>query len=174
MKAIWEKIQNNNKQAFKDLFDLYYKELCLYMVQFTHNINDAEDLVQETFIKLWDKRYSIHISTSVKAYLYKITYNAYIDKVRLKKRKELFLIEFKHSILIAEIEEPEDKERINKIKKIVENLPEKCREILLLSKQEGLKNREIASHLNISIKTVESQIRIAFQKIRKGYKNFDL
>lgn len=174
MNSIWERIQNNNKQAFKELFDLYYKELCLYMVQFTHNINDAEDLVQESYIKLWNKRHSIHINTSVKAYLFRITYNAYIDKVRVEKRKELFLLEFKYATLITEIEEPEDNEKINKIKKIVENLPEKCREILLLSKQEGLKNREIASQLSISIKTVESQIRIAFQKIRKGYKNFDL
>jgi len=61
--------------------------------------------------------------------------------------------------------------RLEKLKAIIETLPEKCKEILLLNKMDGLKYREIAIKLNISIKTVEAQMRIAFQKIREGFKD---
>ena len=64
--------------------------------------------------------------------------------------------------------------KIEKVKQLVDALPEKCREILLLSKREGYKNKEIAEKLNISIKTVESQMRIAFQKIRDGFEDNEL
>lgn len=171
MKILWKRIQNDSEHDFNILFKSCYRMLCLYIVQFTKNMEDAEDIVQEVFVKLWVKRHSIHINTSLKSYLFKATYNAYIDSARKEQRNNLILTELKYQALQPQIEEQNGfEEKANKVKMIVDQLPQKCKQIFLLSKSEGLKNQEIAISLSISIKTVESQMRIAFQKIRNEFK----
>ena len=171
MKILWKRIQKDNKQAFSSLFNSSYKMLCIYIVQFTKNMDDAEDIVQEVFVNIWSKRHSIIIHSSLKSYLYRAAYNGYVDRIRKEHRKDLFLIELKHQALQPQLEdENNSEEKVYKLKIIVEQLPKKCKQIFLLSKSEGLKNKEIAENLNISIKTVESQMRIAFQKIRSEFK----
>ena len=134
-------------------------------------MDDAEDIVQEVFVKLWEKRHSININSSLKSYLFKAAYNAYIDSVRKEQRSDVFLTELKYHALQFYTEEINgSEEKMTKIKIIVDKLPQKCKQIFLLSKSGGLKNKEIANSLSISIKTVESQMRIAFQKIRNEFK----
>lgn len=172
-KRLWLEIQKGDGSALRQLFDLYYKTLSIYIVQFTNNMEDAEDIAQSTFVKLWEKRNKINITTSLKSYLFRSAYNSYMDQIRKEKRKDLMIAELKYQALTATIDEDSSKEeeRVNKIKEVVNDLPDKCKEILLLSKSEGLKYKEIAERLGISIKTVESQIRIAFQKIRKTFES---
>jgi len=171
MKILWKRIKNDNKQDFNILFESCYRMLCLYIVQFTKNMDDAEDIVQEVFVKLWIKRHSININSSLKSYLFKATYNAYIDRSRKEQRNILFLTELKHQALQPHIDEVDTyEEKVSKVKMIVDQLPQKCKQIFLLSKSEGLKNKEIALSLDISIKTVESQMRIAYTKIRNEFK----
>tara|TARA_R110002073_G_scaffold8207_7_gene45952 strand:- start:59754 stop:60257 length:504 start_codon:yes stop_codon:yes gene_type:complete len=165
------KVQKIDDQSLKELFDLNYRSLCSYMVQFTKDDQDAKDIAQETFIKFWEKRDKLQITSSFKSYLFRSAYNLYMDQIRKEKRNDLLLVELKYEGLLSQIEEEgsDQEEKINKVKQVVEKLPNKCKEILLLSKREGLKNKEIAIRLNISIKTVESQIRVAFQKIRRDF-----
>lgn len=165
------KVQKIDNQSLKELFDLHYSSLCLYMIQFTKDRQDAEDIAQETFIKFWEKREKLLVTSSFKSYLFRSAYNLYMDQIRKEKRNDLLLVELKYEGLLSQIEEKESdqQEKINKVKQIVEKLPDRCKEILLLSKREGLKNKEIAIRLNISIKTVESQMRLAFQKIRRDF-----
>ena len=164
-------VQEIDNQSLKELFDLYYRPLCLYIIQFTKDEQKAEDIVQDTFIKFWEKRKTIRVTSSFKAYLYRSAYNSFMDQIRKEERNDLLLVELKYEGLLSQtdIEESYHEERVKKVKEIINVLPKKCQEILLLSKREGLKNKEIASRLNISIKTVESQMRIAFQKIRKEF-----
>lgn len=174
--SLWIKIQKNDESALKELFDLHYRSLCAYAVQFTQRMPDAEDLVQGVFVLLWTKRKSLTIKTSIKAYLYKSVYNSYIDKFRKNKKKETLIESLKYEAMSFEYGD-EDKDELNKkikkLKRIVEELPERCKEILILSKWEGYKHREIAEKLGISIKTVEAQLRIAFNKIRSGFEKDD-
>ncbi|WP_299672116.1 RNA polymerase sigma factor [uncultured Polaribacter sp.] len=173
--SLWIRIQQHDELALKELFNLYYKPLCSYTVQFTQRMPDAEDLVQSVFVKLWMKRESLTINTSIKSYLYKAVYNAYIDKFRKNKKKEDFFENLKYEAMSFELEDDENElhAKIEKLKSIVNDLPERCKEILLLSKWEGYKHREIAEQLNISLKTVEGQLRIAYIKIRKGFDKDD-
>lgn len=170
-KILWKRIQNDDHQALKEIFDSYYQVLCSYILQFTHNIDESEDIVQATFIKLWSKRQQIHISISIKSYLFRSAYHLFVDEYKKQKRDSSVLEEIKYKVLISSIEEDIEVklQRTKKIKELVNGLPQKCKEILLLSKETGLKNKEIAAKLDISIKTVESQIRIAFQKIRDNF-----
>ncbi|WP_339715266.1 RNA polymerase sigma-70 factor [uncultured Kriegella sp.] len=174
--GIWACIQRSESHALKILFDQHYRPLCIYALQFSQCLPDAEDIVQGVFIKLWAKREELAIKTSIKAYLYKSVYNSCMQNVRRDKKLEHSLIFLKHKVLQDQTTEDDSilLEKIEKVKSLVDSLPDRCKEILLLSKKEGYKNKEIADKLGISVKTVESQIRIAFNKIRKGFgKNND-
>ena len=173
---IWKCIKQDNNPALKMLFDLHYRPLCVYALQFSHRLPDAEDIVQTIFIKLWTKRKELNVKTSIKAYLYRSVFNECMQNIRKIKNLEGSLEILKYEILEDQIEEDVSfqQHRIDKIKNLIEELPSRCREILLLSKRDGLKNREIAEKLDISIKTVEAQIGIAFKKIREGFESEEL
>jgi len=170
---LFEQIKQDNTEALKQLFNLYYPALCSYIAQFTKSFPEAEDIVQSVFIKLWTNRKRISIKDTVKSYLYKAAYNAYIDTFRAAKKEKTMLEHLKYKALEHQLKEDdvEQQEKIERIKNLINTLPERCKEIVLLSKKEGYKNREIAEKLGISIKTVEAQLRIAFQKIREGFRD---
>ena len=166
-------IKNNDRKAFEGLFNKYYSPLVSYINTFTNDIYLSEDIVQQTFIVLWDKRLKLNITKSPKSYLYSVAYNMYIDHYRKLKKQDLFFDELRESALRSIINEDDElaEKRIKKLKTIVENLPPRCKKILQLNKLSGLKYKEISVMLGISQKTVEAQMRIAFQKIRKGFES---
>lgn len=170
---LWDKIKRGDKKAFETLFNNNYNTLSSYICTYTKSQSIAEDIAQETFIKLWINRNTIEIQTSLKAYLFRSAYNMYIDSYRIKKQNSVLLENIRYQILQEQFINSNDDildKKIEKIKHLIQLLPNQCRKILLLSKEKGYKNREIAVKLNISIKTVESQIRIAYDKIRHGFK----
>lgn len=170
------KIKDNNSLAFQQFYNKYYQRLLSYIITFTKDRDQAKDIVQEAFVILWTNRESIDTSKSPKSYIFFVARNIFIDHYRKEKRDLQFLIELKETALSEQIENDSEeiKQRIEKMKRMIENLPEKCKIILKLSKIEGLNYQEIANHLNISPKTVESQMRIAFNKIREQFSEEDL
>ncbi|MEO9571355.1 MAG: RNA polymerase sigma-70 factor [Polaribacter sp.] len=169
-------IKKSDKKSFKLLFDRYYKKLVDYTTSYTNDTQEAEDIVQQTFIILWTKRQKLSTEKSIKSYLYRITHNTYIDTYRKQKREDIFFNELKEQALTERItEDPEILEkRIIKLKDVIERLPEKCREILHMNKFEGLKYKEISEQLDISIKTVESHMYVAYKKIREAFRDDEL
>ncbi len=172
-KTLYDQIKQGNAQALKRLFHLHYKPLCTYVVQFTKSMPEAEDIVQGIFVRLWASRETLTNVASPKAYLYRSAHNAYIDKFRKSKKESTLLETLKYEALSSQLEEDDTllQQRIAKTKNLIDGLPKRCKEIVLLSKQEGYKNREIAEKLGISIKTVEAQLGVAFKKIREGFKD---
>lgn len=166
-------IQRNDRKAFEVLFNKYYKSLVAYITTFTKNSHLSEDIVQQAFIIIWTKRDSLKITKSPKSYLYSVVYNSYVDYYRKMKRRDVFFDDLREEALRNTIEEDNEvlEKKILKLKSIVDALPSKCKEILELNKLNGLKYREIAKKLDISQKTVEAQMGIAFKKIRKGFEN---
>ncbi|MDO5969398.1 RNA polymerase sigma-70 factor [Flavivirga aquimarina] len=169
-------IKKGNRKAFRILFERYYKKLLDYAVTYTHDLHEAEDIVQQTFITLWKNKLKINTEKSIKSYLYRITYNTYIDTYRKQKRRDAFFNELKEQVLRERITEDSEvlEKRITKLKNTIEKLPEQCKEILYLNKFEGLKYKEISEQLDISIKTVESHMYTAYKKIRKAFKEDNL
>lgn len=171
-KELLKAIQSGDKKAFEFLFKKHYANLVGYITTYTQDGQLSEDIVQYSFIRLWNKRDKILIKSSPKNFIYTIAYNRYIDLYRKKKRDDNLLKELCLENLRNNVEENDEvvKARIIKLKKLIENLPPRCKEILYLNKQRGLDYNEIAEELKISPRTVEEQIRIAFKKIRKGFK----
>ncbi|GAA3604747.1 RNA polymerase sigma-70 factor [Flavivirga amylovorans] len=165
------KLKKGEEEGFNFFFDKYYNRLVAYIVTFNNDKEKAEDIVQDAFINFWKNRAKLDPNKSPKSYLYSITLNRFIDTINKNKKEQLYLSEIWKRSLESVIEEDDFvlEKRLKKMNQILVNLPPKCKKIILLNKIEGLKYKDIAVSLGISIKTVESQMRIAFKKIREGF-----
>lgn len=161
-------LKKGNKQAFNTLFRKYYQSLCRFALTFLNEEALAEEAVQNTFMYLWEKRQKYEISESFKAYLHRSVYN---ECLRIRKwQKKRSEVESNYALLLPEEWTDNEQQQWHEIKpvinKAINQLPQKCRDIFLMRRQEGLSNQEIADYLNISVKTVENQMTIAIKKLR--------
>ncbi|TYB78169.1 RNA polymerase sigma-70 factor [Bizionia saleffrena] len=171
-KSLITQIRKGNTLAFKQLFDKHYRPLCVYAINFTNSKDTAEEIVQIVFVDFWNKRDIINVHTSLKSYLYKMAYHQFLMSLRKKNKETTVLEELKYKLL-QDNNSPTAQElehKYTRLQSIINDLPERCQDVLKL-KMEGLKYKEIAETLNLSVKTVESQMRIAFIKIRDAYKD---
>ena len=161
-------LKKGDTNGYTFLVNLYHKKLCRYAFGLTNDHDLAEDIVQNIFMSIWKNRFKLKEEFVIKSYLYKSVYNEFIDQYR--KNKKVLVLDKKYIDALTYIVEEEDEnslERLMKIvKKEIENLPPKCKQTFLLSKEEGLSNIEIAEHLNVSIKSVEAHITKAFCTLR--------
>lgn len=168
-----QELKSGNTSAYTFLVEQYNQRLCVYAFSLSHDHDLAQDIVQNVFIRVWNQRYNLKSEFAIQRFLYKLTYNEFIDQYR--KMKSTMLLEKKYIDALDLILEDDNKPRLEKlielVKQEIENLPPKCKQTFLLSKQEGLTNTEIAEYQNVSIKTVEAQITKAFSLIRKNTKN---
>lgn len=153
-------------ENFKVIFDEYYKPLRNFLYYKLADIDLAEDMTQEVFIRAWDKRDTIVLET-VKSYLYKIANNLAINHFNSgKARYELKLKDHDRSIAESPqyiLEKDEFAERLNRA---LANLPETQREVFLMNRIEDLTYREIADRLEISVKAVEKRMHGALESLR--------
>ncbi len=161
---------SENEEAYVLLVELYYKKLLVYAYSLCNDYAQAQDIVQNVFLRVWERRGNLMVKQSVSGLLHRAVYNEFIDTVR-KNKPSYPLDELYWSALNYAVDEANNtilEDKISLVKKEVEQLPAKCKQVFLLSKQDGLTNIEIATYLNISIKTVEYQIAHAYKAIRKG------
>lgn len=156
---------------FESIYKQYYHILCNAAENIVGDADTAQDIVQEVFIKLWNKKEDIHSILNPKAYLFRSVINTSItyleknkNKIRLGDLKVVSQLSSDSNVLTKELEA--------KISKALNALPAKCKAIFVLSRFEGMKNKEIAEHLGVSLKTVENQMGIAFKKLRNDLKPF--
>lgn len=167
------KIQNNDKEAFKLLYNRYNKKIYYFSLKHLGNNVEAEELVQSVFINVWENRESLDANGSVKNYIYKSAVN-YIYNYLKKKAIRARFIESEiskgeiHSNLTYEQVFFHDLER--SLSEVVENLPSQQQKIFQLSRYEGLTTKEIAEKLNLSERTVENQIYRSLKVIRNALK----
>ncbi|MFT6796354.1 MAG: RNA polymerase sigma-70 factor (family 1) [Maribacter sp.] len=164
-------LKSGDKPAFTYLFYKYYGRLVAYITTYSNDKEISEDIVQQAFINLWEDRLKLDEQKSPRNYLYAIARNRYMDTLKKIKKRENLLDQIWERALQDRLQEDTEKleERIEKMKDVIESLPPKCKEIIQMNKVQGLKYKEIAEQKGVSIKTVESQMRIAFIKIREAF-----
>ncbi|WP_303922480.1 RNA polymerase sigma-70 factor [Draconibacterium sediminis] len=164
---LFENIQQGDEKAFEKLFKLYYGYLCNFATKIIDDDVAAEEIVQDFFVKFWERRADLKVETSLKNYLFRSVKNLCLNYIKHSNIKLLHAQK-----VIAESETNSfnndyiEVDLAADIAKSIEELPEKRREIFRLSREEGLKYREIAEKLNISIKTVEAQMSLAIKSLR--------
>lgn len=162
-------LKNGNLAAFEVLFDELYPKLYNYILKMSNNHDVAEDIVQNAFIKLWERKNTANSELSIENYLITICRNEYFHFLRKKKKEKRLLDELKHSIIFEIITEKEYDVRLERLEKAIEELPLRTREAFVLSRYESLKYKEIALNMGISVKTVEKHISKALQLIKSHF-----
>ncbi len=171
-----DRIRMGDEQAFELLFRIYYIRLCGYANKYLNNPDEARDVVQEVFIKIWENRSEIDPEESLRAYIFKITGNNSINRLRHRKVESKYNDIYKlvyvdnreitsHESLIAH-------ELTGYLNEAKSKIPPKCRKIFDLSRMEGLKYSEIAETLNISVKTVEAHMSKALTILRYELRDY--
>ncbi len=163
-----------DKKTFEQLFNSHYEPLCRFASVYSKDADAVQEIVQDVFINLWQKRETIDTEKSVVSYLYTAVKNRCLNYIRDNKkfRSYYFDIEIEMEIAVQDADLLSEKETQIKILKALDQLPEKCRQVFELSRFEEMKYRDIADRLNISVKTVEVQISKALKILREELKEF--
>jgi RNA polymerase sigma-70 factor (ECF subfamily) len=165
-----EGLKKGNGKAYKYLYDVYYENLVTYCSNLTRDQAKAEDIVQNTLVRLWTNRAGLVIHSSLKSYLYRSVFNTFATEYKKGKKMEESLIQLKGELLDRHVEMDDGvlEEKIKILEIAIAQLPKKCRTIFLLSKKQGYKYKEIALLMNISEKAVEKHISRAIHRIKKS------
>jgi len=162
-------LTKGNLHAFSILFDRYGKRLFHFSNGYLKSVEDAEEIVQDVFLKIWNIRKELVVDKSFESYLFTIAKNAILNKIRKSKLEHAYLSYVKlHPDQNVSLDDELDFSELDKAyKDAIERLSPRRKEIFLLSKEQHLPNSEIATKMNISIKTVENQMTSATSEIRK-------
>ena len=162
--TLFRKMQEGDWCAFNSFFESYSERLYLYALGFVGN--RAEDIVQDTFIYLWVNRAKITHSGSLYAYLSRSVKNSCIDR-KLHAEVEQ---RYRREMMVSGEEANEDSEDFEELYRrlqiVMDNLPPKCKEIFILGCVEGLSYKDVAEQLGVSVNTVKTQVKVAYNKIR--------
>ena len=161
---------------FRQVFNEYHSKLYYFILAKTQSEYLAEEVVQDTFIKLWKYRYGLNESLSISTQLYRIATTTLIDLLRKNNTAASVLKELKHQesgwVPDASVDRIAEKELALKISNAVQKLPPMQRKVFELSREEGLSYREIAEKLSISVKTVEIHISKALKFLKSRLTGF--
>jgi RNA polymerase sigma-70 factor (ECF subfamily) len=171
----WQQVSQGDKKAFEHLFNSYYQMLCNYGCSLLKDMDEAEEVVQNTFFNIWKKREELQITSSFKSYVYRAVHNECLNKVKHGKVRAVYAADYKHTsghLAADSAQVLEAKELKLRINKAIDALPEQCGLVFRLSRFEELKYAEIAGQLGISIKTVENHMGKALRLLRAELKDY--
>jgi RNA polymerase sigma-70 factor (ECF subfamily) len=177
---LFDQIKSGDQKALELLFSIYFPRLNDFARNVVKDDVISQDIVQDVFVNVWEKRADIEI-INLEAFLFRLVRNRCIDYIKhLKvvnnrmqeiqissKYEELYRIDFIGNEPYVLIEQ----ELKQKIEKTIQSLPDRCREVFILSRINGLKNKEIAEKLNINIKNVERHLSRAMQSFRNNFRD---
>lgn len=160
-----------DKTSYKHLFETYYASLCNLSYRIVGDIDKAEDIVQDVFVKIWNDKDNLDDSNNIKSYIFTMAKNRSLEVLRRegiasKMLQNIIPINPDEDIIIDEAE-AEKYQLIDQLYVSIRQLPPKCGEVFTLSKVNGLSYIQIADQLNISIKTVENHMGKAFKLLRE-------
>lgn len=170
-----QKLKEGDIKALEVLFHKHYDNLCKYLLLLFKNQLLTENIAQDVFVYLWEKRETIEIQSSLESYLYTAGRYKALNQVRNSKKRESINQSLVNSDQLEE--SPSDrivelKELENIIEEAISNLPLRCQQIFKLSRNEDMSYKEIAKTLNLSLSTVENQMSIALRKLRTTLRPF--
>jgi len=162
-------LKEGDLRAFNELFDHYGKRLFRFSMGYLKSELDAEEVVQEVFIKIWNNREELSVQKSFESYLFTIAKNGILNMIRKSKSEQAYLqyakLHPEKNVLLDD--ELNFRELEKAYQAAIEKLSPRRKVIFLLSREQSLSNAEIAEKMNISVKTVENQMTSALSEIRK-------
>lgn len=168
--VLFEQVKKDDLKAYETIFKQYYAELYRFAYNYLRDQVPSEEMAQEVFLYIWEKRDQIEIKTTLKTYLYSAVKNKCLNYIKYEVPRKHELEESHLAMMVTnQPEKEEDADKLKRhIKEAVDQLPNKCRQIFVLSRNAGLTYEEIAEEMEISVKTVENQMSIALKKLRES------
>ena len=158
----------NNSVDFESLFRYNFRPLCLYALHYVGDVEMAEDIVQESFMTLWEKLEQGTSVVNMRAYLYMVVRNRCLDRLK-KKGLETESLKPYDTYGIIDDDEAQERSQVEaRLWTAIDTLPDKCREVFIMSKRDGLKYEEIAEELGLSVNTVRNQVSKALKVLKEG------
>lgn len=173
--AVLKKMRQGDVAALEYFFHKYTDLLYSRALGYLRDPFVAEDIVEEVFVRFWDKRKKLEITLSVLAYLTRSVVNTcknYLEYVNVRQRYESdYYDDNQEEAMIKEtvFDEEEFESLRVRLKLFIDSLPEKCREIFILACIDGMKYREVAERLGVSVNTVKTQVKVAYAKLRTDF-----
>lgn len=165
-----ERIQAGEEQAFREMFEAYYPNLCGFAADYVNSVDQARDIVQDVFLKIWNQREEWTIRTSLKSYLYQSVRNRALNELRRANTRGEIEDYLEHTSAGSNRRTADDtfrmKELSEDVEKAIAELPDRRRMAFLLHRRHGFTYKEIARIMEISPKTVENQIGRALKSLR--------
>jgi RNA polymerase sigma-70 factor (ECF subfamily) len=165
-------IKQSDHVAYKQVFDLYVVKVYNYIYGYIRNKQHAEDLAQDVFRKLWEKRLQLDKDKSLSGFIFTLCYHQVVDHFRTNKNFQLI---FSNNV-DANVQDPTTADshlQYGQLESLYQQainmLPARKKEVYLLSRHEGLSNKEIARRMDVSVKTVENQMTAALHLIRNFF-----
>jgi len=165
-----EAIRAGDPSAFEALFHAYHAGMCSFAYRYLGARDLAEEIVQEVFLCVWERRESWHIRTSVRSYLLTAVRNAalsYLRHERVVRRRQIEIPDAQEALAASPEVRAQEAEMITAVQEAIARLPERCRVAFTLHREQGLTYVEVAEVLGISPRTVEVQIGRALKALRK-------
>lgn len=171
--VIWEKIQKKDVETFERYYKNHYKEFFLMARKYVKDEAQAEEIVNDVFLKIWEDGYGIVIESSLKSYLYRSVINRSLNFLNKSKRERLLNVD---EVILPdegyELQLIEENELKTRLYEAVEKLPDQCKKVFEMSRFDGLKQQEIADMLGISIKTVKNHITAALKHMHVAVEKY--
>lgn len=163
---------SNDEKAFELIYNYYYNSLCRFALRYLDNIEESEDVVQTTLIKLWNRIDDFSNVSAIKTYLFRSIQNACLNYLRDNKLRKQTISSIDIELLEIASDSTDffDDEKYDEVKKAIEMLPAQSKKILELNRFDGFSYKEIADQLNISHRTVDSHLTIAMRHLREHLK----
>ena len=172
--TVCENIRKGDKTTFEKVFKTYYSSLCAYANQIISDLDNSEEIVQEMFFQLWQKKEFLFIETSLKSYLFRAVHNSCLNHIKHNKIKQAYSNSFIHQNETSGsqylLDESEELQVL--IGNAVEKLPPERKKVFMMIRYEERKYQEVADILGISVKTVENQMGKAMQFLREALKGY--
>jgi RNA polymerase sigma-70 factor (ECF subfamily) len=169
------RLKNGDMLAFDQVYELYSHKLFSFVFKILKNEAEADDIVQEVFVKIWESRWSLVDFKLLNSYIFTIAYNHSIDHIRKRISNNKYLEHLKNSAVVnftpTIISQIEFNELHNQVEKLIANLPERQKQVYLLHREEGLTYPEIAEKMGISKNTVENHMVKALKYLRQNIDN---
>ena len=162
-------IKKGNKLIFEEVYHKYHNRFYFYVLKNTASENLAEEVVQMSFIKIWEKRAELSAAFPIEVQIARIARSIMIDLLRRKAIERTVLDTIQQNAdAVLDGDPAADKQLVEKVQEAIESLPPQCKKVFILSREEGLTHLQIANHLSVSPRTVENHISKALKVVRKA------
>lgn len=167
-------LKRRDEAALSVLFDTYYEKLYLFAEKYIYDSDKAHDIVQDVFLKIWENVERLELTSSIQHYLFASVRNGclnYLKSLQIEDRNNRKYAEA--YIESQNVDMVDDEELLARVRQVLDELPEKCREVCLLRFVEGYKYAEIAARLDMNENTVKAQLHRGMERLKQAFATYD-